>query len=296
MTLAVNYSRAAENLLDQGYITFDCFKCPAWPDLVETVRRIHPVYVHFPLVVGRGSGDAIDTETRRAAGWSAIETLLERTGTRFVNLHLAPTRHDHPDIPIESEATEHVELLTASLLRDVRAVVERFGAERVIVESIYDDGGTYPRPAYRPDVIRRVVAETGCGFLLDISHARLAASHLGMGAWAYIDALPVERIREIHLTGIQRFDERWVGRLRRANVDARMIGRLAGRRLDHLPLTAEDWTFAERALERVRSGAWGEPLIVALEYGGVGAPWEVLTDPEVLREQVPRLYDLLRMR
>ena len=130
--------------------------------------------------------------------------------------------------------------------------------------------------------------------LLDISHARLAAHHLGMDAWDYIHALPVERIREIHVTGIQHFDARWVALLRRAGLDAGVIQGLVGRLVDHLPLTADDWAFAAQSLDHIRRGVWGQPWIVALEYGGVGPVWEAVTDMEVLREQIPRLYELVK--
>ena len=95
MRFAVHYSRPAADLVDAGAIAPDFFKCPAWPDLIATVQANYPIYVHFPLRVGSGIGDAIDTETHQPAGWKKIETLLTQTDTPFVNLHLEPTVHDH---------------------------------------------------------------------------------------------------------------------------------------------------------------------------------------------------------
>jgi hypothetical protein len=59
MEFALNYSRAAEELLCAGKIRVDRFKCPAWQDLVTTVQQLHTVYVHFPLLVGLGIGDVM---------------------------------------------------------------------------------------------------------------------------------------------------------------------------------------------------------------------------------------------
>ncbi len=130
---AVHYSRAAADLLAQGRIIFDRFKCPAWPDLVEAVRRIHPTYVHFALIAGCGTGNVIDGETKRDADWATVETLRRQTGTPFIgNVHFSPTVRDYPDIPRDTEAPEHVERLTEALIRDVRAVAVRFGLERAI--------------------------------------------------------------------------------------------------------------------------------------------------------------------
>ena len=44
----------------------------------------------------------------------------------------------------------------------------------------------------------------------------------------------------------------------------------------------------------VQRGAWGQPWVVALEYGGVGPLWEAVTDADVLANQVPRLYDQVK--
>jgi uncharacterized protein len=293
MELGVNYSRAAADLLASRQIAIDRFKCPAWPDLVERVRQICPTYVHLPLVAGRGRGGVIDSETRAPADWASIEALLATTGTPYVNIHLAPGVQDHPAIPLASTAPAHVERVTEALIRDVGAVVARLGAERVIVENDHDNGGRHLRAAFLPEVIRAVAEVTGCGLLLDLSHARLAAHRLGRDAWDYLAALPLARTREVHLTGLQVFDERWSAFFGRDGLPAAAVAPLVGRLIDHLPLTDEDWAFTRRALERVRQGSWGTPWIVALEYGGVGPVWEASTDIDILREQVPRLAALV---
>jgi uncharacterized protein len=294
MEFALNYSLGAADLVRRGQIEIDRFKCPAWPDLIPTVQKIHPAYVHFPLKVGLGIGDAMDTETNQVADWRKVETLLAQTETPLVNVHLAPTVSDYPDIPADTADPAHVESLTGRMIRDVDAVVSRFGPERVIVENVHSEGGTYLRPALLPPIIRRVAEETGCGFLLDLSHARLAANDLGVGAREYIEVLPVERIREIHITGLQRFEGHWVDLMRQAGFDASVVQRFAGRLTDHLPMTKEDWEFFAWSVDQVHRGAWGRPWIVAFEYGGISPAWEAITEREVLLEQVPRLHEMVK--
>jgi uncharacterized protein len=109
----------------------------------------------------------------------------------------------------------------------------------------------------------------------------------------YIGRLPIQRIREIHVTGIQRFEGPWIEALRQAGIDAVTIQRFAGRLLDHLPMTGEDWEFFAWAMTQVHSGAWGRPWIVTFEYGGVGPLFQALTQADVLAEQIPRLYKLV---
>jgi uncharacterized protein (UPF0276 family) len=294
MKLAVNYSHPAAELLRMGKIQVDCFKCPAWPDLVATVQDMHPVYVHFPLKVGLGIGDAVDTETGQPADWDKVETLLSQTGTPLVNLHLAPSTRDYPDIPVDTVDPVHIEMLTERMIKDIDGVVERFGAERVVVENDHDSRGRHLRPAFLPDVICRVVQETGCGLLFDVSHARLAAHHLELNAREYIQALPTAYVREIHITGIQRFEGRWIDLAQRIGIEADVVQHFAGQLIDHLPMTEEDWKFATWSMELAHSGAWGQPWIVTFEYGGVSALYQAVTDVDVLAEQIPRLYTLVK--
>lgn len=184
-------------------------------------------------------------------------------------------------------------MLVERVIGDVRAMARRFGAEHVIVENEHGVGNTHLRAGYLPQVIRRVVEETGCGFLFDLAHARLAAHCLGMDVREYIAALPVQRTREIHVSGIQYFDDRWAEVLRQAGIGADVIQRFVGNLSDHLPMTEEDWEFHAWAMSHVHNGMWGRPWIVTLEYGGISPLWEAVTDKHVLASQVPRLHELV---
>jgi uncharacterized protein (UPF0276 family) len=290
MNYALNYSAEAAELIRRGAIEVDLIKCAAWPDMIASARALGPVYVHFPLRVGMGIGGAINSETESAPDWDAIERMVTETSTAWVNVHFGPYPEDHPDVPAESTAPADVEQLTASLIRDVEAITARFGPERVVGENIFGAQGMHPRAATLPDVVRKVIETTGCGLLLDLSHARLAAEELGMSSKAYIEALPVDRIREIHVTGIQHFDEPWVAHAQAAGIDAETLMDIQGRKIDHLPMVADDWTFLSWALTRIRAGAWRKPEILAFEYGGLGDFFRSTTVDEALAVQVPRMY------
>lgn len=290
MKLAVNYSATAAQLLTGGEIAFDYFKCPAWPDLITTAQALRPVNVHLPLLVGAGRGDALDSETGAAPDWRRFEVLLAQTGTPLINVHLAAPPRDYPGMPPDTADPAHIEWVAERLSADLSAVVRRFGADRVIAENNPPSTDDCLRPAYRPEVIARVVRATGCGLLLDLAHVQLAAAALGMDARRYAGMLPVERLREIHVAGVQRVEGHWLARLAQHGVPAAAVETLAGRMFDHLPMTADDWSLAEWALAQVRCGAWREPWIVTFEYGGVGPLWEAITDIDLLRVQVPRLH------
>ncbi len=294
MKLAANYSSPTSDLLQSGQIQIDCFKCPAWPDLVTTVQEIYPTYVHFPLRVGMGIGDAIDTETNQPADWRKVEKLLAQTDTPYVNVHLAPTVHDHPDMPVDMTDPVDSERLVESVLKDLRAVANRFGANQVIVENIHGFADINLRAAYSSELISRVLEETDCGFLLDLSHARLAALQLGLDAQQYVSGMPVSRIREIHITGIHRFEGQWVKRLRQAGLEDKLIQPFIGRWVEHLPMTGKDWEFFTWSMDQIHNGVWAKPWVVTFEYGGVSRLYKSVTDADVLAEQIPRIYSIVK--
>lgn len=270
MKLAVNYSPQAAELLDNGQITFDLYKCTDWPDMVATARQQRPVYVHFPLLAGRDNIEKI--------GWQHIAALLHDTGTRYVNTHLAPRTGDFDGLTLEADDPDSAERLVEAMKRDITPLIKRFGVDQVILElACWDPDPKWeiPRIVLQPDLITRMVRDTGCGFLLDVAHARLNALHLGMDERDYLLHLPVERIRELHITGVKYDDEK-------------------RRYRDHFPMTPDDWTLAEWVLARIRRGEWARPWGVALEYGGTGDQFAWRSRADVLAEDVPRLYEMVR--
>lgn len=269
---AINYSPQAADLLHAGRLRWDGrsaldrFKCPDWPDLVATARACLPVAVHFDLHAGQREPARFDRDL--------IDSLLADTATPAVNIHLNARSADYPHIPIDAADPAHIEEISAALLRDVSALVAAYGPERVIVENApyYANQGKVLRAAVEPEVIRRVVAETGCGLLLDLSHAWMTAHYLRRERDGYVSALPVEALREVHVTGVHRLD----GRLR-----------------DHLSMTEPNWQHFAWALGQIDSGAWGRPWLVAFEYGGIGPNFEWRSETDVIAAQVPRMAALV---
>ncbi|MBI5300505.1 MAG: DUF692 family protein [Chloroflexi bacterium] len=296
MKLAVNYSLPLLDLVRTQRVAVDYLKLPAWRNVIADAQRVHPSFIHFPLSIGSGIGDAMNHETRLRADWNAIEAMARETTTPLINLHFFASARDFPDIPVDTADPTHIARLTECAIRDVRAVVARFGAERVIVENDNSAGGTTLRPVLLPQVIARVIEETGCGFLLDLSHARMAAQYLGMDTHTYIAALPVKRIREIHITGIQVIEGRWLDALARVEGSRDFIARYAGRWMDHLPMTDADWDAFAWAIGEVRAGRWAEPWVVTFEHGGISPLWEAFTDADALATQVPRLAAMVNGR
>lgn len=259
--LAVNYSPETESLLRDGQVQLNLYKLPDWPDLVSQVGPTFPTYVHFTLAAGLGK--LVESD------WSLIRHLQAQTQTQCVNLHLvAPASLDPAD-------ARQVEAALCQAEADVRLAVELSGTGQVIVENvpIRSEGEEYLRPVVTPAAICRVVRNTGCGLLLDLAHARLAAAVLGMPERDYLAALPVEHLRELHITG---------------------VGPHNGEMIDHLAMQAEDWELLDWSLEQIRAGHWAMPALAAFEYGGLGEVFRWRSDRQVLAEQIPQIYRRLQ--
>jgi hypothetical protein len=51
------------------------------------------------------------------------------------------------------------------------------------------------------DFLRQLAKKTGCRLLIDVNNVAVSANNLGFDPYAYLDALPVDAIGEIHLAG-----------------------------------------------------------------------------------------------
>ncbi|MFC4559193.1 DUF692 family multinuclear iron-containing protein [Virgibacillus kekensis] len=268
MKLAVNYSPAAEQLVRERKINIDIFKCPDFSrDLIDQAESVKPNYIHFGLNAGRGQMDKVD--------WNTINELRSRTNTPYVNVHAVAFTKDYPDVDVFTKKPEDTERIVKAVVHDINMVAEQVGMENIILENVIcrGEGENMLQPIIDPAALTEIVNQTGCGFLLDTAHARMTSMLLGLDVRKYISSLPLESIKELHITGIQA-DEK--GRLR-----------------DSMPMTSEDWDIAAWVVQQIKDGTIPKPWVTALEYGGVGPKFEWRTDKEVLAEQVPMLSDLI---
>ncbi len=256
MEFALNYSEPAARLVGEGAIEIDRFKCPDWPDTIAAAQQLRPAYAHFPIEVG--TAKFADTHFDR------IAALAKATATRFINVHLVPNAWDFPD---EADAE-------ARLIDDITQVVQRFGKDRVIIEMAPwgNPAENFVRGATETDMITRLIAKTGAGLLLDLSHARITAQVTKQDERDFLDRMPVAHLRELHVTGLG-----YIGPILK----------------DHLPMTDDDWRMLEWTLDRIASKKWPTPWCLACEYGGIGEAFAKMTDPSVLARDVPRMWEMV---
>lgn len=112
--------------------------------------------------------------------------------------------------------------------------------------------------AIDPKVITHILERTKAGMVLDIAHARIAASYLEVDTEEYLAALPLDKVQQIHVSGIRRVDGVWQD--------------------SHESMRERDYDLLEWALERC------QPRVVTLEY---------FRDQRSLKEQLHRLRELI---
>jgi len=260
MKFAVNYSIGLDNFLKNRDNLVDWIKCPDWFGLIMEARKIRPVYVHFDILVGLNKVKDLD--------WERDSIMLDLTSTPHVNCHLVTSRQTNPSSSADVLAMMHLWESEITLL------YTKFGKEHVVIEHFpYMPYHPYMRAAVEANNIRAVVDQTGCGFLLDLAHARITAINFGLDLQEYTLTLPVHRLTEMHVTGIQQFN---------------------GCLHDHFMLKEEDWSYLEWVLKLMTEGQLPKPVVTSFEYGGVGETFAWRTNPQVLEEQVPRLSELIK--
>jgi hypothetical protein len=259
MKFAVNYSIPLIHLLEEKAIQVDLIKCPDWEGMLEEAKKHNPITIHYDHDVGLGNTFNLDL--------SRVENLMQQTATYHVNTHLVAPRNFDPD------NRQEVKKINWLWREEINVLTEYFGPELVALEHFpYTFANPHIRMAADSKVFTRVIQDTGCMLLLDLAHARITADTLGIDVKEYIQDLPLDRLVELHITGIRPY---------------------AGVLTDHFELKEAGWENLQWALGEIKAGHWRKPRLAAFEYGGVGDPFVWRTHKDVLRSQVPKLHEMI---
>jgi uncharacterized protein (UPF0276 family) len=161
--------------------------------IVEDVRAFAPLVLHG-VSLDVGSTDPLDL-----AYLADLAALARRIEAPFVSDHLCWTGvdgrslHDLLPLPHTEEALRHV----ASRVAQVQ---DRLG-RRIALENV----SSYVRFAEDEmsewEFLVGVAEAADCGILLDVNNVFVNAWNHGFDAGAYLDAIPPERVFQIHLAG-----------------------------------------------------------------------------------------------
>jgi uncharacterized protein (UPF0276 family) len=170
---------------------------------LDRVRQNHPMSLHG-VGLSVGGREPVDEEHL-----SRLAELVRRCEPFLVSEHLAWSRYGQAHFP---------DLLpfprTQDSLNEVCANIDK--VQTRLGRSILIENPSH-YVALRHDIgeidfLADMVRRTGCGLLIDVNNIHVSAHNLGFDAAAYIDALPVEAIGEIHIAGFSE-DEATKGEL-----------------------------------------------------------------------------------
>ena len=260
MKFAVKYSHTLIQLVKEGSVNIDLIKCPDWEGMIKQAQPYGEITVHFDLKAGLGNTFDVD--------FSRIKAIQEQTRTPHVNTHLVAPKNLDTDIPNE------VQKINKLWREEIQIMTDHLGESSVTLEHFpYTLNTPHLLPAVESKNFSKVILDTNCRFLLDLAHASITADSLSMNVKDYIRSLPLDRLVEMHITGIKLY---------------------GGVLTDHFPLQERDLKLFTWALEQIQKGYWRKPEIIAFEYGGVGNSFFWRTDNKILETQVPMLYEMVQ--
>jgi uncharacterized protein len=166
------------------------------------LRHLERLREHYPLVLhgvslSIGSSDALDVDYLRQ-----VRALAERFEARWISDHLCWTGidginvHDLLPVPFTLEALDHI-------ARRIERVQEILG-QRLLIENV-SSYVTFARDEMTEhEFIRELVQRSDCLLLLDVNNVYVSSVNHGFDPLAYLDAMPADRIQQVHLAGHSR--------------------------------------------------------------------------------------------
>ena len=160
---------------------------------LERLRRDYPVVMHG-VSLSIGSSDPLDRAYLRE-----LRALAERLEPGWVSDHLCwggvDHRHLHDLLPLP-----YTEATLRHLLPRIAEVQELLGRPLVL-----ENVSSYVRYAQdemgEADFIAELLKRSGAQLLLDVNNVYVSSRNHGFDPRAFIDAMPPERVRQIHLAG-----------------------------------------------------------------------------------------------
>lgn len=167
-----------------------------FPRHLEEIRERYPLSLHG-VALGIGAGAPLD-----AAHLERLAALVRRFRPAAFSEHLAWSSHggvflnDLLPLPYDGATL-------ARVCAHVQQAQDRLGLQLLL-----ENPSTYfefeASTLGEAQFLGEVVARTGCGLLLDVNNAYVGCVNRGADARAYLAALPLHAVREVHLAGFAR--------------------------------------------------------------------------------------------
>ena len=167
--------------------------------LFEQIAERYPIIGHG-VTMSIGSTDPLDMEYLKK-----LKAFLNRIGSPWTSDHLCFTMVDHTNlnelvpIPFTNEAVKNC----VERLKIIQNELEM----PFLVENVTRYITISDREMSESEFISRVVEESGCGLLLDVTNVHLNSIYHEYDAIEFIKSLPLEKVGQMHLAGFQVNDD-----------------------------------------------------------------------------------------
>ena len=198
-----HYTQIVETRPEVGWfeITSENFMVPGGRPLhwLDRIRSDYPIAMHG-VSLSIGGTDPLDQQ--HLAG---LQGLQRRVQPAWISDHLCWTGvaggnlHNLLPLPYNEAVLAHV-------VDRVRRVQDRLGS-RILLENV-SSYVSYPSSQLTEwDFLAEVAQRADCLILLDVNNIYVSSVNHGFDPLVYLDAIPVARVRQIHLAGHQRRDD-----------------------------------------------------------------------------------------
>jgi len=161
--------------------------------MLDAVAARYPVSCHS-VALSLGSAQGLDEDHL-----ARVKDLIARVKPVFVSDHLSWSAvdgihlNDLLPLPYDEAA---LDIVAANVAR-AQDTFDR----RILIENPSRYLAFNGEEMDEPEFLRRLVARTGCGLLLDINNVYVSAINLGFEAGDYLARFPAPAVEEIHLAG-----------------------------------------------------------------------------------------------
>lgn len=168
---------------------------PGGPRLaaLEALRGDYPLSCHS---VGLSLGSA---EGPDEAHLARLRALYDRFAPGLVSDHLAWCRAGGvylPDLLPEPLTGEALAVVVENIDRAQTAL-----GRRLLIENPSRYAADAAAEMSESEFLTALVARSGCGLLLDLANIHVSAANLGIDPAAWLDAIPLDAVGEIHVAG-----------------------------------------------------------------------------------------------